>query len=86
MTYCGISLSRSLFGVKRTWHIALQMSAYDPKLTSGLIRISGRLRAISHSPPVASARGLAVVQTALRGRMKRREFITIGGVVAALKT
>jgi hypothetical protein len=30
--------------------------------------------------------GLAVVQTALRGRMKRREFITIGGVVAALKT
>ena len=56
-------LFRFAFGVKRTCHFALQMSAFDPKLTSGLIRISGRLRAISHSPPVASARGLAVVQT-----------------------
>ena len=39
MTYCGISLSRSLLGVKRTWRFALQMSAFDPKRTSGLTRI-----------------------------------------------
>jgi hypothetical protein len=35
----GIPLSRSLLGVKRTWAVALHMSAYDPKrtleLTSG---------------------------------------------------
>jgi hypothetical protein len=31
--------------------------------------------------------GLAVVQTALRGQMKRRKFITLfGGAVVALKT
>jgi hypothetical protein len=34
MTVCGISLSRSLLGVKRTWVDALQMSAFDPKRTS----------------------------------------------------
>ena len=30
MTVCRNPLSRSLFGVKRTWPIAAQMSAYDP--------------------------------------------------------
>jgi hypothetical protein len=34
MAFCGISLSRSLLGVKRTWPITVQMSAYDPKRTS----------------------------------------------------
>jgi len=34
MAFCGISLSRSLLGVKRTWLVAPQMSAYDPKRTS----------------------------------------------------
>jgi len=34
MTVCGISLSRSLLGVKRTWHFAPHMSAFDPKRTS----------------------------------------------------
>jgi hypothetical protein len=33
MAFCGISLSRSLLGVKRTWVGALHMSAYDPKRT-----------------------------------------------------
>jgi hypothetical protein len=31
MVFCGISLSRSLLGVKRTSLFAAQMSAYDPK-------------------------------------------------------
>src|SRR5262245_40013536 len=30
MAFCGISLSRSLLGVKQTWHFALHMSAFDP--------------------------------------------------------
>jgi hypothetical protein len=34
MAFCGISLSRSLLGVKRTRPIAVRMSAYDPKRTS----------------------------------------------------
>jgi len=33
MAFCGISLSRSLLGVKRTWAGAVQMSAFDPKRT-----------------------------------------------------
>jgi hypothetical protein len=33
MAFCGISLSRSLLGVKQTWPIALHMSAFDPKRT-----------------------------------------------------
>jgi hypothetical protein len=35
ITFCGISLLRSLLGVKRTWVCALHMSAYNPKRTSG---------------------------------------------------
>ena len=35
IAFCGISLSRSLLGVKRTWLVAAHMSAYDPKRTSG---------------------------------------------------
>jgi hypothetical protein len=35
MAFCGISLSRSLLGVKRTWLVAAHMSAFDPKRTSG---------------------------------------------------
>ena len=58
-----------LSGVKQTCHFALQMSAYDPKRTSGLIK-SVDCCVPFLTPPVASARGLAVVQTALRGRMK----------------
>ena len=34
MAFAGIPLSRSLLGVKRTWAIALHMSASDPKRTS----------------------------------------------------
>src|SRR5262245_60862426 len=33
MTGCGCLLSRSLLGVKRTWAVALHVSAYDPKRT-----------------------------------------------------
>src|SRR5262245_46192575 len=33
MAVCGSPLSRSLLGVKRTWTIALHMSADDPKRT-----------------------------------------------------
>jgi hypothetical protein len=33
MAFCGISLSRSLLGVKRTLRFAPHMSAYDPKRT-----------------------------------------------------
>src|SRR5262245_19641516 len=35
MAFCGISLSRSLLGVKRTSGSALHMSAFDPKRTLG---------------------------------------------------
>jgi hypothetical protein len=38
MTVCGNPLSRSLLGVKRTCPFALQMSAYDPKRTSAVLR------------------------------------------------
>jgi hypothetical protein len=34
MAFCGITLSRSLSGVKRTWLVAAHMSAFDPKRTS----------------------------------------------------
>src|SRR5262245_51508286 len=34
MAFCGMSLSRSLLGVKRTWLVAAHMSAFDPKPTS----------------------------------------------------
>jgi hypothetical protein len=34
MLFCGISLSRSLLGVKRTSLFAAHMSAFDPKRTS----------------------------------------------------
>src|SRR5262245_37011339 len=34
MAFCGISLSLSLLGPKRTWAGAVQMSASDPKWTS----------------------------------------------------
>src|SRR5690242_21412019 len=34
MTFAACLLSRSLSGVKRTWPIALDMSAFDPKRTS----------------------------------------------------
>jgi hypothetical protein len=33
MAFCGISLWRSLSGVKRTWLVAAHMSAFDPKRT-----------------------------------------------------
>jgi len=33
MTFCGGPLLRSLLGVKRTWLIAVHMSACDPKRT-----------------------------------------------------
>src|SRR6476660_4935153 len=35
MALCGNSLWRSLLGVKRTCSLALHMSAFDPKRTSG---------------------------------------------------
>jgi len=37
MAFCGITLSRSLSGVKRTWLVAAHMSAFDPKRTLGSI-------------------------------------------------
>jgi len=33
----GCPLLRSLLGVRRTWPIAVQMSAFDPKRTSGIL-------------------------------------------------
>src|SRR5262245_60705766 len=33
MTFCACPLLRSLLGVKRTWPVALHMSAFDPKRT-----------------------------------------------------
>src|SRR6516162_8188913 len=39
MAFCGISLSWSLLGVKRTLRFALQMSAFDPKRTWGQFHI-----------------------------------------------
>jgi len=33
MAFPGITLSRSLFGVKQTWAGAVHMSAFDPKRT-----------------------------------------------------
>jgi hypothetical protein len=33
IAFCGISLLRSLLGVKRTWLVAAHMSAFDPKRT-----------------------------------------------------
>jgi hypothetical protein len=37
MTHCGSPLLRSLLGVKRTWRLALHMSANDPKRTCSQI-------------------------------------------------
>jgi len=42
MAYRGISLSRSLSGVKRTWLVAAHMSAYDPKRTKRANRVGVR--------------------------------------------
>jgi hypothetical protein len=39
MGFCGISLSRSLLGVKRTCGFAAHMSAYDPKRTCATSRV-----------------------------------------------
>src|ERR1700741_5501994 len=65
MTFWGISLSRSLLGVKRTCPFALRMSANDPQRTSC---------------PDAKARiclGLSIVVNRPGGDMRRREFIAL---------
>jgi hypothetical protein len=43
MTLCGNPLSRSLLGVKRTWPVALHMSAFDPSRTFTLSEAAGVL-------------------------------------------
>src|SRR5262245_29087894 len=82
--FCRISLSRSLLGVKRTWHLVLHMSAYDPKRTSALIQFWCRLCTNTYSPPGRKVLGFRHRTRVLRGPMQRREFITlIGGAAAA---
>src|SRR5215475_9154332 len=71
MAFCGISLSRSLLGVKRTWAVAPHMSDYDPKQTSPApSRIHVRVDTIR-----CPASGAA---------MRRRDFIklTVGSAAA----
>src|SRR5262245_8857684 len=48
MTLCGIPLSRSLLGAKRTSPCALHMSAYDPKRTSALLGFSRPRQCCGH--------------------------------------
>jgi hypothetical protein len=43
MLFCGISLSRSLLGAKRTWLVAAHMSAFDPKRTFTMRHVSSTL-------------------------------------------
>src|SRR5215475_15787093 len=68
MAFCGISLSRSLLGVKRTWLVAAHVSAFDPKRTS-----TPRLKPLPRcwSQLVRSHTYLG------GGCMRRREFITL---------
>jgi len=49
MALCENSLLRSLLGVKRTSLFAAQMSAFDPKRTSGLTAFDTDC-VVSHSP------------------------------------
>ena len=44
MTFCGISLSRSLLGVERTWRFAVRTSAFNPKRQSGRTDDGEKLR------------------------------------------
>src|SRR5262249_48716783 len=70
MAHCGHSIMSHLMsvsGVKRTWPIAMHMSAFDPKRTSG-----------SQSASLKSLRKVVLTE----GHMQRRQFITLlGGTV-----
>src|SRR5262245_47504061 len=70
MAHCGHSIMSHLMsvsGVKRTWPIAMHMSAFDPKRTSG-----------SQSARLKSLRKVVLTE----GHMQRRQFITLlGGTV-----
>src|SRR4029434_4259620 len=73
MTKRKYPLSRSLLGAKRTWPVAVQMSAYDPKRTSsGRIAwgtlwatqfraVPYRLRTATHRLPISSCGAAAKV-------------------------
>src|SRR5215475_793619 len=65
IAFCGISLSRSLLGVKRTWLVAAHMSAFDPKRTPA----PGRCLTLWYASTVT---GVPRVQG---GFVRRREFI-----------
>ena len=56
MGLCGISLSRSLSGVKGTCHFAPQMSAYDPKRTYLCAKPVGSLSVFDDFGRAAAAR------------------------------
>ena len=58
----------SLSGVKRTWPIAVHMSAVDPKRTLGAL-------SYDRSEP------LRCLSCGLGGNMKRREFVALIGCV-----
>jgi len=71
MTVCRSPLLRSLLVVKRTWSVAVHMSAFDPKRTfAAPFRYSSFCRYDAPS-------------LALGARVKRREFIAFAGWAAA---
>src|SRR5262245_63722746 len=70
----------SLLGVKRTCRFALQMSAFDPKRTSGGPHLS---LVVCHFSPPPPSRNLLLYGTGpYGGHMQRRHFITLlGGTI-----
>src|SRR5215510_13346975 len=78
MAYSGKSLLRSLLGVKRTWPVAMQMSAFDPKQTLAVHCGNGFDAGFSPYQSTRLSRYNAG-SLAWGGRMRRREFVTFIG-------
>ena len=70
MGFCGITLSRSLLGVKRTSGIALHMSTFDPKRTSAIPHHRGMSRLICTCVPPRVARLFLDLGNPLEGACK----------------